>query len=762
MNPEMVDFTASSVSTTSMKLSWNETDGIVERYHINILKNTSSIQNHNLSKEIKEKIIDDLVPGQTYNIIMFTETVGGKISKEIRKVFIMKPEKVDFDAPSVSTTSLNITWNKPDGIVERYHINIVNNTDSIQNHNLSKEIKEKIIDDLVPGQTYNIIMYTQTEGGKISEKNNTVFIMNPEKVDFAVSSISTTSLNITWNKPDGIIERYHITILDNITSIQNHNLSKEIKEKIIDDLVPGQTYNIIMYAETAGGKTSEKNKSVFIMNPEKVDFAASSVSTTSINITWNKPDGIVERYHIDILNDTASIQNHNLSKEIKEKIIDDLVPGQTYNIIMYTETAGGKTSEKNKTVFIMNPEKLDFAVSSVSTTSLRLNWNKPDGIVERYHINILKDTASIQNHNLSKEIKEKIIDDLVPGQTYNIIMYTETAGGKISEKNNTVFIMNPEKVDFAVSSISTTSLNITWNKPDGIIERYHITILDNITSIQNHNLSKEIKEKIIDDLVPGQTYNIIMYAETAGGKTSEKNKSVFIMNPEKVDFAASSVSTTSINITWNKPDGIVERYHIDILNDTASIQNHNLSKEIKEKIIVDLVPGQTYDIIMYTETAGGKTSEKNKTVFIMNPEKLDFAVSSVSTTSLRLNWNKPDGMVERYHINILKDTASIKNYSLSKEIKEKIIDDLVPGQTYNIIMYTETAGGKISEKNNTVFIMNPEKVDFAVSSISTTSLNITWNKPDGIIERYHITIVNDTSIQNHNLSKRSRKRSLMI
>ena len=264
---------------------------------------------------------------------------------------VTKPADVKgFKAVSLSESTIKLTWNKVNGadgyIVYRY------NTSAKKYERIAKGKNLAFTDkNLVLGESYKYAIRAYKTVGKkeilsASYPQITAKTSLSNVTGFKSSAISDSAVKLTWNKvsaADGYIVYRYDTEANKyvrITKIENLEFTDE-------NLVPGTSYKYAIRAyKTINGKEVLSPSFPETLNatpPSDVtDFAASSSSETSIDLTWNKSDGadgyVVYRY------DTEANKYVRITKiENLEFTDENLTPGTGYKYaIRAYKTINGK------------------------------------------------------------------------------------------------------------------------------------------------------------------------------------------------------------------------------------------------------------------------------------------------------------------------------------------------------------------------------------------------------------------------------------
>ncbi|CAJ0940170.1 unnamed protein product [Ranitomeya imitator] len=112
----------------------------------------------------------------------------------------------------------------------------------------------------------------------------------------------------------------------------------------------------------------------------------------------------------------------------------------------------------------------------------------------------------------------------------------------------------------------------------------------------------------------------------------------------------------------------------------------------------------------------------------------NLTVDNITTTSVSLNWQKPDGNADSYMIQVLEYPSfnRIVNTTLNT------IGGLTPGYYYTFMVFALVGNNSVQGKKNTTYTYTePEIVgNLRKLNATTTSVSLSWEKPIGNSSSY--------------------------
>ncbi|KAM9316128.1 tenascin-X-like [Gastrophryne carolinensis] len=720
--PEVVkNLTIENITTTSIYLSWEKPDGNVSSYFIQILGDPS----FNRTVTTTSDTIENLTPGNYYTFLVSAQ-VGGSVQGRPNSTFTYTPPEVvkNLIIENITTTSISLSWEKPDGNVSSYFIQILGDP----SFNRTVTTTSDTIENLTPGNYYTFLVSAQV-GGSVQGRPNSTFTYTPPEVvkNLIIENITTTSISLSWEKPDGNVSSYFIQILGD----PSFNRTVTTTSDTIENLTPGNYYTFLVSAQVGGSVQGRPNSTFTYTPPEVVkNLIIENITTTSISLSWEKPDGNVSSYFIQILGDPS----FNRTVTTTSDTIENLTPGNYYTFLVSAQVGGNVQGKSNSTFTYTLPEIVkNLTIENITTTSISLSWEKPDGNVSSYFIQILGDPS----FNRTVTTTSDIIENLTPGNYYTFLVSAQVGGNVQGKSNSTFTYTSPEVVmNLTIENITTTSISLSWDKPDGNVSSYFIQILGD----PSFNRTVTTTSDTIENLTPGNYYTFLVSAQVGGSVQGRPNSTFTYTSPEVVkNLTIENTTTTSISLSWDKPDGNVSSYFIQILGDPS----FNRIVTTTSDTIESLTPGNYYTFLVSAQVGGNVQGKSNSTFTYTPPEVVkNLTIENITATSISLSWEKPDGNVSSYFIQILGDPSFNRTVTTTSDT----IENLTPGNYYTFLVSAQV-GDNVQGKSNSTFTYTPPEVvkNLTIENITTTSISLSWEKPDGNVSSYFIQILGDPS-----------------
>ncbi|NWW76827.1 PTPRJ phosphatase, partial [Climacteris rufus] len=461
---------------------------------------------------------------------------------------------------------------------------------------------------------------------------------------------------------------------------------------------------------------------------------AEYVGVTSVNLTWEVDDPASDSYsyRIEVGNDTST---WNRTSNDTRAEIPKLIPGTRYSFTVFAVAAHNETEGEGTTIDVCtkpNPV-LHLKAKYIGVTSVNLTWEVDDPASDSYsyRIEVGNDTST---WNLTSNDTRAEIPKLIPGTRYSFTVFAvvadcETEGGGVSIS---LYTKPSPVLHLKAEYVGITSVNLTWEVNDPASDSYSYRIeVGNDTSAWN--LTSNITEAEITELIPGTRYSFTVFAVAAHNETEGEGTTIDVYTkPNPVlHLKAEYVGVTSVNLTWEVDDPASDSYsyRIEVGNDTSA---WNLTSNVTEAEITELIPGTKYSFTV---------------VVLPFPEPsqvLHLEAEYVGVTSVNLTWEVDDPASDSYsyRIEVGNDTST---WNMTSNVTEAEITELIPGTKYSFTVYAIAAHNETEGEGRSIDVYTiPVSVDslWCEPVAKQPSLMLKWKCPSGNNSGFKIKISN--------------------
>ncbi|KAM6273728.1 receptor-type tyrosine-protein phosphatase eta isoform 2-T2 [Porphyrio hochstetteri] len=512
-----------------------------------------------------------------YTFTVFARPVNNMSEEEGLSISLYtRPSPVlDLKAEYVGVTSINLTWVVNDTASSSYTYRIeVENGPSVMN--LTSNLTEVEITELIPGTTYTFTVFAVAAGGQTEGEgvSITLHTRSSPVLDLKAEYVGVTSINLTWMVNGTASSSYTYRIeVENGPSVMN--LTSNLTEVEITELIPGTMYTFTVFAVAADGLTEGEGLTISLYTrPSTVlDLKAEYVGVTSINLTWMVSDTASSSYtyRIEVENGPSVM---NLTSSLTEVQITELIPGTTYTFTVFAVAADGLTEGEGVSIMLdTRPSPvLDLKAEYVGVTSINLTWVVNDTASSSYTYRIeVENGPSVMN--LTSNLTEVEITELIPGTTYTFTVFAVAAGGQTEGEGVSISLCTrPSPVlDLKAEYVGVTSINLTWMVSDTASSSYTYRIeVENGPSVMN--LTSSLTEVQITELIPGTTYTFTVFAVVADCQTEGEGVSITLDTTPAVvsSFRCEAVAKQPfLVLKWECPPGKNSGFRIGICNNTC-------------------------------------------------------------------------------------------------------------------------------------------------------------------------------------------------
>ncbi|XP_068539607.1 receptor-type tyrosine-protein phosphatase eta isoform X11 [Anas acuta] len=608
---------------------------------------------------------------------------------------VTRPSQVlNLTAEDVGVTFVKLTWEVNDSASDTYTYRIeVSNGTSVWNK--MSNVKKADIDDLIPGTNYSFTVFavaadgqTEGEGASISRYTRPSQVLN-----LTAEDVGVTFVKLTWEVNDSASDTYTYRI-EVVNGTSRRNKTSNVKKADIDDLIPGTNYSFTVFAVAADGQTEGEGASISrYTRPNRVlDLQVVDVGETSVNLTWEVNDNPLDpyTYRIEVSNGTSV---WNETSNVKKADIDDLIPGTCYSFTVFAVAADNQTEgEGEPKSQCTKPSKVDLQVVDVGVTFVKLTWEVNDSASDTYTYRIeVSNGTSVWNK--MSNVKKADIDDLIPGTNYSFTVFAVAADGQTEGEGASISrYTKPSKVDLQVVDVGVTFVNLTWEVNDSASDSYTYRI--EIANVRN--VTSNVKEAEITELIPGTNYSFTVFAVAADEQTEGEGASIsqYTRPSQVLDLQVVDVGETFVNLTWELNDNPSDpyTYRIEVANGTSV---WNKTSNVKKADIDDLIPGTNYNFTVFAVAADGQTEGEGASIsqYTIPSPVNSFQCEPVANMSyLMLKWECPYGNYSGFIIKIYSANSSViteESQSCSEGFKTSPLDYF---KTYNVTVTTFSNG----------------------------------------------------------------------
>ncbi|XP_078578760.1 collagen alpha-1(XII) chain-like [Branchiostoma floridae x Branchiostoma japonicum] len=792
-----------------------------------------------------------LASGKAYTVTVVTK-VGEDLSKPARKCCWtqVKPvDKIYINERDVTTSSMHVSWDKPEGVVEDYLVVIFPKHCREHTVNIKPDYGlSHSFHGLQTGVQYKITVQARS-GNSTSAPKDKFQHTKVEKVrEVRIAAVDEYSVTIFWVSPQGNVDNYYLKATQNqddtegiqselkaaetfMTPTTRHPEEKKVPgtvtRHVFRELCPGASYTVAVQAESGPFKSALVCTTVSTKPAAIGKVEVTGVTENTIALKWDRAEGVNDSYAIDVRKDGRLVTKQIVPASDKlEYTIASLHPGRTYDIEIRTmngRTAGSRPFELSKSTKPLPPTPSGLSVKfneHVQRGCFLVSWPPlgRNSDVDKYCVQISPTWAV---DTASKEVRASDplavqFEDPMQGPEYSVTVFS-VSGDQQSEPVTKKYQLPLSKPTNVKATPTDTSIKVQWDSIRLGDNRYsyHLSVVQRHEGSSQVNVAEEGESSTKDDKAQGgadiQTSNEIVGLDaseassvvhvtvpnsrnhrlshtfdglTPGVEYEVKVKSLslkvppedasesksaaigpseaaishyesqpcckFVRTkptaPEDIVINACDVRPTSIPISWPEAKGKVEKYEVSIsdANTKHCIQTKSVTKTEGQALshtFENLVAGGQYIVEVKSVNKGDKSDPKRMTQQTppLPPTNLKVDYNKRYKT-IRITWKAPQGERDVYLIQAEPHTDDDMPIKVEKNKTSCTIPNAVPGEKYTIAVWTRR--GDLSSERSTEPFQVPvsQAKNVQTKDVDDKTIKVTWEESEGKKTGYHVCI----------------------
>ncbi|CAN9498789.1 unnamed protein product [Ophioblennius macclurei] len=714
---------------------------------------------HNRSTQSDTVTFDGLIPGTPYEFRVFA-VISGVRSEPASIERHSKPEVASGISVTGNTTTLFVSWEPGSGLVSSYSVHLFKGEDPIKNKtDQSNTTTSAIFSDLDPGVDYCVVVVTRS--GPVASNSsavcNATFPNPPGSI--TVQSQNATSLNFTWTLPAGMSrDQYNFSV----TTVKGSLLTTN-NWYLLGLLTSGSPYNISVATVGVRGYESTQVTAQNYTRPYPVNsLRVTEITTDAVTLEWSQPENKSDYSYL------VTFPNNGTRVTSPNAIITGLESGSNISFTVTTLAADGTESDPMTVYTFTRPHPvLQLSVETLNTTAVRPSWTKPRRDKKNYQYLVEVTGCGDQSKLVVNESVE--ISGLTPGTNCTVCVTVQVESTK-GEQMCTSQYTEPEAVLPTVFTQSNDSIQVSWTKPGGNVEKY-LVILSRSSSdshgsawMKSVQLDGSSTGYLFENLSSGRLYSaeVIAHSGPYNATSGLKENATFPNPPGPIEII--SKTTSEIRFRWTEaPLMESAKFSYRLTLTQALLEGSAINRSVYGNTTsssFDWLPsGTTFVISVSTVGIWDFESEKVNVSVTTRPLNVKLLTSTESETRIQVSWERPDDYKTDYRYNVTwKRPNQDSSGSVLVEDVSSTVDKLMPGSRYNISVTTETSDGTQAEPRWISKCTRADKVpDLICRGPNTVDAQIilSWPKPIGQNSGFRVTAngINETiACCGHNVS----------
>ncbi|XP_067901672.1 collagen alpha-1(XII) chain-like isoform X2 [Heterodontus francisci] len=721
--PAVRNLDAYDITPTTMNVRWEPASGATGYMLLYAPINASiptAKKELRVGADTTDVKLQNLFPSTEYTLTihaMFGDVPSDPLSVQEVTLPLGGPRNIRFS--DVTHSNMRIHWDPAPGRVLKYVIRYNDVGD-----NSMKELQVSGSDTSVP--LTGLISQTEYEASvtavyddgpstPVTGRESTLVVPAPANLRF--SDIRENRFRVHWDHRAPDVALYRLSWIPAVGGDRKEMIiNGEEKSQILDNLNPDTLYDVSLTAiypdemesEDLFGSQRTLAKTIptipATLSPPR-NLQVYNATSHSLTVKWDPAIGRVRGYRIiyapmtgDPIDETVTVgpRQHSV-------VLQKLDPDTPYSIRVVSVSRagdGGQILGNGRTKPLASVRNL--RVYNPTTSSLSVNWDPAEGVVQRYKVHYVPTTGPGNEEvvTVPGNAHTTVLKSLNPDTAYEITVvpvFREGEGARRSNTGRTLIRGAPGNVQ--VYNPSANSLNVRWTRAPGPVQQYRVVYapLTGTRPSQYVVVPGNSNNLLLERLQPDTMYSVnvvALYADGEGGQSVDEGKTLTRSGPRNIRVY--DATTNSLSVSWDHAEGPVQQYRIIYAPTVGDpIEEFTFAPGRRNNVILQSLmadtPYRISVVAMYEDGDGGQLTGDGRTVGLLEPRNL--RVSDEWYTRFRVTWDPAPSPVLGYKLVYQPTGSDEKMEVFVGDVTSYTPQNLKPGTPYDVKVYATYNSG---------------------------------------------------------------------
>ncbi|XP_035475844.1 tenascin isoform X4 [Scophthalmus maximus] len=429
----------------------------------------------------------------------------------------------------VTGSSVTLLWTPPPVQYDAYHLTFTSQKDGEQPVTVQVEgsLRSFTQTGLASAQLYGVTVVGEIGGRRGAESHAQFMTLVSGPTNLHVVKTTSTSAVVQWEKPQGEIDRYRLTVTpsDGAGRSQEITVPADRDSAHVGQLEAGRLYDVVLVAER-GASRSEPATTQAVPGPEPpTDIVFSEVTENSLTVSWTKPKSPVSGFKVTYTHsEDGEPVSVSLDSEDSSLGLSQLAPGSTYEVSILSILGLDESDPVDDVVRTLPDPPTHLRAVNVTDTKALLLWRPALAAIDKYALVYSSGPGSELRITVSGNAAEQQLSDLEGSTTYTVTI-TSQQGGDESSPASTSFTTasgseSDEPRDLRADHVTPRTALLSWKPPAQPAGSYRLTYQTEGHEMKELTVDSSETQFNLTRLQPGATYTVQLQAEAGGRYTS--------------------------------------------------------------------------------------------------------------------------------------------------------------------------------------------------------------------------------------------------